>query len=447
MAARYGVAGPRYASYPRPPPLGPFTAAQHAAAVRRSNAGTPTAPIALHVHSSFGGDDDGVARMYAQDAGSAERYLEALLREIDRQGTLFERRRPVEQLHFGTRTPTRFSDDQLSTILDAIARSFGSVGATRREYSINIDPADVDSARLKALARLGFTRIHIGVEDFDPDVQDATRRVHTPLQTLALLDAARTLGLRSTSFDLMYGLPRQTAARFARTLDRVVALRPDRVAVRGYEHLPDQLEAHRQIRAAELPGAGLRLELLLAASDALVAAGYVHLGMDHFVVPDDELALALRRNRLQRTVLGYGTRAGLEVLGLGMGGMSHIDGAFTQNARGFADYVAALAAGTLPTSRGILLTRDDRFRTAVIERILCGRDVPYGVLRVRFGMDFREYFRSALLSLGPAERDGLVERTTDRLVVTERGRFFLRALAMPFDANLVTSLVQSRRGG
>lgn len=449
MSARYGVAGSRYAAYPPAPLLGPFTVAQHAAAISRSNLATPTAPIALHVHTRFcvGSACSCRATAPAPDADGGRSYLNALLREIVRQASLFDRRRPVEHLQFGGCTPTQLSDEQISTILDAIERAFGSVVAVRREFSLNVGPGDLDPARLVRLARIGLTRLHVDIQDFDPDVQQAMNRMHSPTLTLALLEAGVTLGLRLMSFDIEYGLPRQTRAGFAQTMERVIALRPDRIAVKGFEHLPERFETQRQFRAQDLPAAELRLDLLQIATERLLDAGYVHLGMDRFVLPDDELALALRRDRLQRNLNGYCLRAGPDLLGLGPGSISHVNGAYVQNVRGSGEYISTLMSGALATSRGIVLSRDDQLRAAVIERILCGREVPYGVLRVRFGVDFREHFRNALLSLGPAERDGLVQRLPDRLRVTPRGRFFLRALAMPFDAHLATSLVQARRGG
>ena len=442
LLRRYDVPGPRYTSYPTAPNFHAFTPADHISAVQRSNAATPGAPLSLYVHAPFCANPCfycGCTRVITRDPALIAHYLHALLREIELQGALLDRRRPVEQLHFGGGTPTYFSDEQLRTVFEQIERCFGFAAAERREFSIEIDPRTVDTARLAQLVDLGINRISLGVQDFDPVVQAAVNRLQAPELTEALVRCGRHLGLRSISFDLIYGLPRQTVDGFGQTLDRVIAAQPDRIAIYGYAHLPSMFKAQRQIRTTELPDAETRLHLLQLAINKLVAVGYVHIGMDHFARPDDELVLAQEQNRLQRNFQGYSTRAGLDLVGVGMSSISRIGGAYSQNARGLGDYQAAIEAGTLATTRGLVLTQEDQLRAAVIERILCGRDVRYAALCSRFGVDVRRHLRPALAQLEQAAGDGLVELLPDRLRITPRGRYFLRVIAMPFDAYLSPS--------
>lgn len=442
LLRRYDIPGPRYTSYPTAPNFRSFTPAEYLTAVQRSNAVTPGAPLSLYVQAPFCANPCfycGCTRVITRDPALTVHYLHALLREIELQGALFDRRRPVEQLHFGGGTPTYFSDEQLKTVFDQIERSFGFAPVDRREFSMEIDPRTVDASRLSQLVALGINRISLGVQDFDPAVQAAVNRLQAPELTEALVRGGRRLGLRSISFDLIYGLPRQTVEGFGHTLDRVIAAQPDRIAIYGYAHLPSLFKAQRHIEAALLPDPETRLRLLQLAIGKLVAVGYVHIGMDHFARPGDELVLAQQQGRLQRNFQGYSTRAGLDLIGVGMSSISRIDGAYSQNARGLGDYEAAIESGALATTRGHVLTQEDQLRAAVIERILCGRDVRYSVLCARFGVDARRHFRPVLARLGPAARDGLVELLPDRLRITPLGRYFLRAIAMPFDAYLPRS--------
>jgi oxygen-independent coproporphyrinogen-3 oxidase len=446
LLRRYDVPGPRYTSYPTAQQFVAFTPAQHLRAVARSNAASPEAPLSIYVHVPFCASPCfycGCTRVITRDAATAARYLEVLLREIELQAPLFGLKRPVEQLHFGGGTPTHFSDEQLQRVIEAIERGFGFVAPEQREFSIEIDPRTVDAARLARLVEMGFTRISLGVQDFDLQVQEAVNRVQPAEMTEALVKAARELGLSSVSMDLIYGLPRQTPETFAGTLDRVVACAPDRVAIYGYAHLPTVFKAQRQIQGADLPSAATRMRLLQLAVERLTAAGYVHIGMDHFAKPTDELALALAQGRLQRNFQGYSTRAGLDLLGLGVSSISRLGGAYSQNARGLDEYQAAITAGSLATARGLWMTEEDRLRATVIERILCGGELSFATLHAQFGVDALEHFGSALTRLAAAEQDGLIERLPDGLRVTPRGRFLLRALAMPFDQYLDPSVTRS----
>lgn len=439
LIQRYDRSGPRYTSYPTAAQFGAFSADDHMQAVRRANAAHPDAPLSVYVHVPFCGTPCyycGCTRVISRHPGRPLRYLARLLHEIELQAALFEGRRPIEQLHFGGGTPTHFSDDQLATVLSALRQHFGFARAAAREFSIEIDPRTVDGRRLAHLREMGFDRLSLGVQDIDPTVQAAINRLQSTEHLRALMAVARDLGFRSLSMDLIYGLPRQTPERFARTLDLVVDTAPDRVAIYGYAHLPSQFRAQRMIDDDALPDAGGRLALLQNAVKRLTAAGYVHIGMDHFARPDDALAKAARRQRLQRNFQGYSTRAGLDLLGLGMSAISRLGGAYSQNSRSLRDYEAALDLNRLPVERGRWLSDEDRLRGTVIEQLLCGRAVCFSQLSAQFGVDARQHFAAALAALAPAVQDRLITLSDERIEVTSRGRFLLRALAMPFDAYL-----------
>jgi oxygen-independent coproporphyrinogen III oxidase len=439
LIQRYDRNGPRYTSYPTAAQFLPFTADDHRQAATRANAAHPEAPLSVYVHVPFCASPCfycGCNRVISRDPGRPARYLSRLLREIDLQAALFQGRRVIEQLHFGGGTPTHFSDDQLATVIAALRSRFGFVRSARREFSIEIDPRTVDGGRLATLRELGFNRLSLGVQDVDPEVQAAINRVQSTEHLRALMAVARDIGFQSLSMDLIYGLPRQTPERFARTLDLVVATAPDRVALYGYAHLPAQFRAQRMIQASALPDAEARLALLQFAVRRLTDAGYVHIGMDHFARPDDGLAQAVRARRLQRNFQGYSTRAGLDLLGLGVSAISRMGDAYSQNARRLRDYEALIDVGQLPTERGRRLSAEDRLRATVIEHLMCGRTVHLDRLAEQFGIDPRQHFASALAALASAERDQLVRLRPQRIDVMPRGRYLLRALAMPFDAYL-----------
>lgn len=447
LIRRYDGHGPRYTSYPTAAQFGTFTAADHAAAVHRANAQHPDDPLSVYVHVPFCAAPCyycGCNRVISTRAIRPMRYLSRLIREIDMQAVPMAGRRPIEQLHLGGGTPTHFTDAQLAMLMGALRDAFGFVPVADREFSIEIDPRTVDGARLTNLGALGFNRLSLGVQDIDPVVQQAINRPQSTEHLRALMAVARDIGFRSLSMDLIYGLPRQTLDGFARTLEMVVKTAPDRVALYGYAHLPEQFRAQRMIDPETLPDTAQRLALLQAAVARLTEAGYVHIGMDHFAKPEDSLAHALSGNRLQRNFQGYSTRAGLDLLGLGVSAISRIGGAYSQNARVLADYERCIDVGQLATQRGRWLTEEDQLRGTVIERILCGGRLDFAALSAQFGIDLRRHFASALAALAPAVKDQLIELDDQALTVTARGRYLLRALAMPFDAYLTPALAGSR---
>ncbi|HEX6832815.1 MAG TPA: oxygen-independent coproporphyrinogen III oxidase [Rudaea sp.] len=378
----------------------------------------------------------GCNRVITRDRGKAEEYLGYLRREIERVAPLFDRSRPLVQLHFGGGTPNFLDAAQMGELLETLARHFQFSGDPEREFGIELDPRGCDAEYVRMLAAHGFNRVSVGVQDFDPQVQAAVNRNQSVEQTRAVLDAANDAGFRSVSIDLIYGLPRQTPEKFRRTLDRVIELSPDRIAAYAYAHLPERFKPQRQIDAAELPNAAGRLELLDLTVEMLTDAGYRYIGMDHFARPTDDLARAQDAGTMQRNFQGYSTGAECDLIGLGVSAISRVGASFSQNARDLPAYYAALAAGGLPVVRGIVLTRDDIVRADAIQCLMCHGRLDIAAFEARHGIVFATYFDAELKRLGELARDRLIAIGPGRLVVSARGRFLLRNIAMCFDAHL-----------
>jgi oxygen-independent coproporphyrinogen-3 oxidase len=429
LLRRHDAQGPRYTTYPTERNFQAMSQADHIGAVLRGNRPSPDAPVSLLLRAPF--------FPVPSHSGDEERrllYLEALLQELRMQGSLLGASRPVERLHLGDRLASVFDDDQLALVVKRVESAFGVTSQARRDFSIEIDPHTVDARRLARLSQLGFNRILLAMQA--PHQQDTLHQDGVAEHIAALVLEGRRLQMRSISLRVTYAHPRQSVEGFDRSLDRVIASQPDRIEIEAYAPLPGAAGPNLRSVSSELPDSDLRLRLLQLAIRKLTAVGYVHLGMDQFARVGDELVLAMAGNRLQWGAGGYSAHAGLDLIGAGAGGTSRIGGAYTQNSRRIEDYIASIAAGFLPTVRGWLHTNEDLLRACVIERILCGREIRYGVLSSRFGVDARRHFRAELAMLGEAASDGLVELLPDRLIVTRRGRYFLHAVATPFDAYL-----------
>ncbi len=443
LLRRYDRPGPRYTSYPAAPQ---FTTAFTAAELREHAARSNTRPgprlLSLYVHVPFCFSPCfycGCNRLVTRDTSKGVRYLERVVHEIALVAPLFDRGREVVQLHLGGGTPNFLGAESLGWLIDALGEAFTLSRAPARDFSIELDPRTVPPDYAPALARLGFNRVSLGVQDFDPEVQRAVNRIQSTDETLDLIDACRDSGFRSVNVDLIYGLPRQTPAAFRRTLRMVMSARPDRLAVYGYAHLPGLFKAQRRIDATTLPSAEQRLELLRLAVEELSAGGYRYIGMDHFALPDDELVRAQEAGTLQRNFMGYTTHAGCDLIGLGVSAISHVGESFSQNFRELKQWEAALAAGRLPLWRGLALSADDRVRAAVIAQLMCQGVIDIGVIEEQHGIDFAAYFCAALALLGPHVADGLVCIEPGRITVTPAGRLLLRSIAMCFDAYLNAS--------
>jgi len=337
-------------------------------------------------------------------------------------------------MHWGGGTPTFLVEEDAERLVRGLRERFDF--APNGEYAIEIDPRKVDARRIAHLASLGFNRISVGVQDFDPEVQRAVNRIQSVDETRAVIDAARASGFRSVNLDLIFGLPRQTVAGFAATLERVVECDPDRVALYSYAHLPAAFTPQRRIKESELPEADTKLELMRMAIRRLEAAGYVHIGMDHFAKPTDDLALAQRAGRLTRDFQGYSAGGECDLLGLGVSAIAKIGPVYAQNAKSLAEYYDALDRGRLPIQRGIELIADDLVRRAVIQALACHFELAKESISIGHLIDFDRYFATELAELAALEDDGLVELDPDWIRVTPRGRLLVRRVCMVFDRYL-----------
>lgn len=436
LIRRYDRPGPRYTSYPTAPQFhAGFGADEYAAAARASNASGR--PLSLYLHVPYCRSSCyycGCNRIITRNRERGRAYLDRLLREIGMQAALYERSRPVDQLHFGGGTPTYYTPAELGEIFAALDRGFGLHGGTRRDYGIEIDPRTADPNALRALVDLGINRVSLGVQDFDPQVQLAVNRVQSVEETSRLVDEARIAGIRSINFDLIYGLPYQDTTRFAQTLETVVRLRPDRIAAYSYAHLPELFKSQAVMDPASMPSPETKLALLELTIERLSAAGYVHIGMDHFALPDDELARAQIDGSLQRNFQGYTTHGGCDLVAFGMSAIGQVGEIYAQNEKSEIPYLNAIDQGRLPIQRGLQTDADDRLRRQVIVQIMCFGRLDYASFGAAHGINFKDYFADALARLDGPERDGLVERTPDALKITPAGAMLLRIVAMAFDA-------------
>jgi oxygen-independent coproporphyrinogen III oxidase len=440
LLRRYDRPGPRYTSYPTAPQFSPtFGEPQLRAAVATSNGDPIPRRLSLYVHVPFCTSPCfycGCNRIITRDKGRSEGYLARLYREIDLVAALFDRDREVIQLHFGGGTPNFLSPAQLREVVDTLRRQFHFAHGDDADISIELDPRFVTAADVAELGAIGFNRASLGVQDFDPEVQAAVNRIQGVAETAAVVEACRRAGMRSVNIDLIYGLPRQTLEGFGRTLDRIAAIRPDRLAVYGYAHLPELFRPQQRIDAADLPDAEIRIALLRLAIGRLAAAGYDYIGMDHFSLPDDELARARERGGLHRNFMGYTTHADSDLVGLGVSAISHVGDTFSQNPRDLPSWEAALDQGRLPVARGIRLDEDDQLRADLIQSLMCRGEIPVAVLERRYAIDFETYFADALQRLQPLVEDRLVALAPGSIHATSRGRLFLRNIAMCFDRYL-----------
>lgn len=440
MLRRYDVAGPRYTSYPTADRfVEAFTADDYVRALqqRRSGAAAMVLPLSLYVHIPFCESlcyYCACNKIITKHHDRAGEYLRYLSREVDLHTTQLGTTQPVVQLHLGGGTPTFLSDDELRSLMAMLRRNFSLTPGS--EYSIEVDPRTVDAKRLDTLAELGFNRLSFGVQDFDPDVQKAVHRVQPAEQVFELVAAARQRGFDSVNVDLIYGLPLQTPESFDRTLSQIVALRPDRIALYAYAHLPERFKPQRRILVADLPGASAKIAMLSNSMAAFMGAGYVYVGMDHFALPDDALAIAKRQGRLHRNFQGYSTLSECDLIGLGVSSIGRIGATYTQNAKTLDEYYDHIARGCFPVVRGLALSRDDLVRRAVIMGLMCQGNVEFESINLAYLIDFHSYFATELDALSELAEQGLVEMDDSGIQVTSMGWFFVRAVAMVFDRYL-----------
>lgn len=440
LIRRYDKPGPRYTSYPTAVQFHDgFGEPQYRAAAARTNTERPLRPLSLYFHLPF---CDTVCfycacnKIVTKNRARAIPYLESLHREIAMQGALFDRGRVVEQLHWGGGTPTFISHDEMRALMAITREHFTLLNDDRGEYSIEVDPREIRGGTLALLRELGFNRLSMGVQDFDPAVQQAVNRLQSEEQTLAVLQEARRLGFRSINMDLIYGLPKQTVESFGRTLGKIIDANPDRLSVFNYAHLPELFKTQRQIDAAELPPPQTKLDILQLTIERLTAAGYIYIGMDHFARPDDELATAQRDGTLYRNFQGYSTHAHCDLIGLGITAIGTVGPTYSQNEKTIDGYAAAIAEGRLPVRRGIELDTDDLLRRHVITHLICHFRLDTADVERRFGISFTDYFAAEYAELRTMERDGLLRLGPGLIAVEPAGKLLIRNICMAFDKYL-----------
>ena len=436
LVRKYDGFGPRYTSYPTADRFtDAFTKDDYANALRaRSGAATK---LSLYVHVPFCSTICfycACNKVVTKNRAHAARYVDYVLREIAMVASQVSGTRAVTQLHWGGGTPTFLSREEMAKLMGALRAAFDFEADA--EVSIEVDPRTVDEDGIAHLASLGFNRLSLGIQDFDPAVQKAVNRIQGEAATRALMDAARRHRFVSINADLIYGLPKQTVEGFAATLDKVIAAGPDRIAIYSYAHLPHLFKPQRRIVDDELPAPAVKLDILGLAIARLGAAGYVHIGMDHFAKPGDELAVAQRERKLHRNFQGYSTRPDTDLLAFGVSAIGKVGDAYAQNAKTLADYYAKLDTGELPVMRGVTLDADDVIRREVIQRIMCDFDVDLAAVGRKYAIDAARYFAPELESLAPLTADGLVETSQSGLRVTPSGRLLVRNVAMTFDRRL-----------
>ncbi len=438
LLRRFDVPGPRYTSYPTADRfVEAFNEADYIQALEQRRAGSLALPLSIYVHIPFCESlcyYCACNKVITKHHSKAAEYLRYLSRELELQVQHFGRGHSVSQMHLGGGTPTFMSDAELEDLVAMIRRQFTLVPGG--EYSVEVDPRTVTVERLAHLQRLGFNRLSFGVQDFDPTVQKAVHRIQPAGQVFDLVAAARSLGFESVNVDLIYGLPQQTPESFRHTLKQVNALRPDRIALYAYAHLPARFKPQRRIITAELPSAADKLDMLSSSLDAFSEAGYVYVGMDHFALPSDALAVAKRQGRLHRNFQGYSTQPDCDLIALGVSAIGRIGATYSQNAKTLEEYYDALDQGRLPIVRGLALNRDDLLRRSVIMAIMCQGHVEFESVGLAHLIDFRSYFARELEQLQDMADLGLVRVSDTAIEVTAAGWYLVRAIAMVFDRYL-----------
>ena len=439
LIKRYDVSGPRYTSYP--------TAVQFTdeygeadylqqAAIANSKSGKP---LSLYFHIPF---CDTICffcacnKIATKDRSKGAPYLERVFKDIAMQGSLFDNTHKVDQLHWGGGTPTFISHDEMTQLMDKTREHFNLHDDDTGEYSIEVDPREADAATIKVLRKLGFNRLSMGVQDFDPAVQKGVNRIQPENITLATIEAARSEGFKSISLDLIYGLPFQTAETFSNTVKRAIEFDTDRISVFNYAHLPEIFKPQRRINIEELPSATVKLDILKNTIDQLTDAGYVYIGMDHFAKPDDELAVAQREGSLYRNFQGYSTHSECDLIGMGVSSIGMVGDSYSQNVKTLDEYYARIDEGRFPVLRGLILNADDKLRREVITQLICHFALDKQTIEQRYQIVFDDYFKSELAQLKPMQDDGLLIIGTNNIEVQPVGHLLIRNICMVFDKYL-----------
>lgn len=439
LVEKYDRPGPRYTSYPTAPQFHQaFAEDDYKRAAALSNQ-APAKPLSIYIHIPFCKSlcyYCACNKIITQKTHRAVEYLDYLKREIALQAALFDRSRKLTQLHLGGGTPTYLTSEQLSELMSCLREHFNLDESDNHEFSIEVDPRTIDTARIAELRSQGFNRLSFGVQDFDEKVQAAVNRLQSEQQVYDLVAAARAAKFKSVSVDLIYGLPLQTVASFDTTLSKIIALRPDRIAAYSYAHLPELVRAQRLIRREDMPPPERKLELLELTIARLTAAGYVYIGMDHFALPDDELVIAREKGTLQRNFQGYSTHAQCDLIGLGVSSIGMVADSYSQSVKELSQYYARIDQGLLPVHRGYRLNDDDRLRREVIVDLMCHGRIDFAKIEANHAIVFREYFAEALEKLAEPVADGLVQISDTAVILLPQGQLMMRNVAMAFDAYL-----------
>jgi oxygen-independent coproporphyrinogen-3 oxidase len=434
LIRKYNLAGPRYTSYPT---VLQFTESfgcddyRDAAAASNSSGG----PLSLYFHLPFCATlcyYCACNKIATKKRGRADEYLDYLVREVEQQGDLYESARPVTQLHWGGGTPTFLSDAQMTRLMDATRAHFEL--ADDGEFSIEVDPREVREETVATLRSLGFNRMSVGVQDFEPAVQRAVNRVQSEEQTRRVIDAARDQGFRSLSIDLIYGLPFQTVETFSRTLERIIDISPDRLSIYNYAHMPHLFPAQGRLDTDDMPPPQEKLRILEIAIDELTSAGYAYVGMDHFAKTTDELFTAQASGTLHRNFQGYSTHRDTDLVGMGVTSIGHVGETFYQNLKTLDEYYARIDAGELAVAKGLCANADDSLRRAVITELICYFELDFARFEARHGICFADRFAAELTRLQALADDGLIELDSSSIRVTDEGRLLVRHVCMAFDA-------------
>lgn len=448
LIKRFDRSGPRYTSYPTADRfLADFESSHYITALEERQQQTNPPPYSVYVHLPFCASlcyFCACNKIITQDHNRSSSYVDAVLKEMELLEPHLGSTRSTGQLHLGGGTPTFLKANELTKLMEGIQKHFHFTADA--ELGIEIDPRTVNVETLSFLAELGFNRTSFGVQDFDPEVQQAINRVQ-PLEMVEMaISASRAVGFESVNTDLIYGLPKQSVESFSKTVDSLVMLRPDRIALYNYAHLPQRFKSQRLINDDDLPSADERLQIFLMATQRLLDAGYEYIGLDHFALPNDELNLARLDHSLQRNFQGYTTRADSDLIGLGVSAIGKVGGTHIQNQRSLKDYRASIADHKLATFRGYVMDQDDLLRSEVIMTLMCSMPVNFTSLNERYNIDTRLYFAPELAALQPYAEAGLVRIADNYIQVTAKGRLFVRAISMEFDKYLrqATSATYSR---
>jgi oxygen-independent coproporphyrinogen-3 oxidase len=438
LIAKYDQSGPRYTSYPTAVQFHEgFGESEYRRIAQESN--LSGRPLSLYFHIPF---CDTVCfycacnKVATKDRTMASAYLERVYKELKLQSELFDSSRIVTQLHWGGGTPTFISHNEMRKLVETTRRYFTLLDNDTGEYSVEIDPREARGDTIKLLRELGFNRMSLGVQDFDPAVQKAVNRIQSEQETLLVLQTARDEGFGSVSIDLIYGLPFQSLKSFSATLDQILEVEPDRLSVFNYAHLPERFKPQRRIDEKTLPLPQEKLDILRMTIEKLSGAGYIYVGMDHFAKPNDELVQAQENGTLYRNFQGYSTHADCDLIGLGATSIGMVGPSYAQNVRSLDEYYQRIDHGRLAVFRGVTLNRDDLIRRDVITRLICHYTLCFSEVEKSWDIDFRNYFAKELDRLCEMQADGLLTIDENRINVLPRGRLLIRNVCMQFDLYL-----------